>query len=47
MIYRVHGDVFRPPRGKNVLAALIGSGVQLFMMSFIIICLCFNKKTFF
>ncbi|CAF4573912.1 unnamed protein product, partial [Rotaria magnacalcarata] len=24
----VHGDVFRPPHRKNVLAALIGSGIQ-------------------
>lgn len=33
----VHGDVFRPPRAKNVLAALIGSGIQIFLMSFIVI----------
>ncbi|UJR33442.1 hypothetical protein I4U23_020887 [Adineta vaga] len=33
----VHGDVFRPPRAKNFLSALVGSGVQLFMMSFIVI----------
>ncbi|CAF1036555.1 unnamed protein product, partial [Didymodactylos carnosus] len=33
----VYGDVFRPPRRNNVLVALLGSGVQLFMMSFIII----------
>ncbi|CAF1194796.1 unnamed protein product [Didymodactylos carnosus] len=33
----VHGDVFRPPKRKNVLVALLGSGVQLFLMSFIII----------
>ncbi|CAF0743885.1 unnamed protein product [Rotaria sordida] len=33
----VHGDVFRPPHRKNVLAALIGSGVQLLLMSFIVI----------
>jgi hypothetical protein len=35
--FRVHGDVFRPPRRKNVLAALIGSGIQIFLMSFIVI----------
>lgn len=34
---RVHGDVFRPPQRKNVLAALVGSGIQLFLMSFIVI----------
>ncbi|CAF3411127.1 unnamed protein product [Rotaria socialis] len=33
----VHGDVFRPPHRKNVLAALIGSGVQLLLMSLIVI----------
>ncbi|CAF0915524.1 unnamed protein product [Adineta steineri] len=33
----VHGDVFRPPRGKNYLAALVGSGIQILMMSFIVI----------
>ncbi|CAF4602394.1 unnamed protein product [Rotaria sp. Silwood1] len=33
----VHGDVFRPPRGKNFLAALIGSGIQIFLMSLIVI----------
>ena len=36
-LFRVHGDVFRPPRRKNVLAALIGSGIQIFLMSFIVI----------
>jgi hypothetical protein len=35
--FRVHGDVFRPPHRKHVLSALVGSGVQLFMMSFIVI----------
>lgn len=38
---RVHGDVFRPPQRKNVLAALVGSGIQLFLMSFIVIGLLF------
>ncbi|CAM4775184.1 unnamed protein product [Rotaria magnacalcarata] len=33
----VHGDVFRPPHRKNVLAALIGSGIQIFLMSLIVI----------
>ncbi len=37
VIYRVHGDVFRPPPRKNILAALIGSGIQIFLMSFIVI----------
>lgn len=33
----VHGDVLRPPRGQRMLAALIGSGVQLFFMTLITI----------
>jgi hypothetical protein len=37
IVFRVHGDVFRPPHRKHVLSALVGSGVQLFMMSFIVI----------
>ena len=28
----VHGDVFRPPQYPMFLAALLGSGVQLFCM---------------
>lgn len=28
----VHGDVFRPPRFPKLLAALLGSGVQIFLM---------------
>jgi hypothetical protein len=28
----VHGDVFRPPRHLPVLAALIGTGVQMCML---------------
>ncbi|KAK9370185.1 hypothetical protein V1509DRAFT_637789 [Lipomyces kononenkoae] len=30
----VHGDVFRPPVHKGVLASLIGAGVQMFVMAF-------------
>lgn len=33
----VHGDVFRPPKNTDLLVVLIGSGIQLFTMSFIII----------
>ncbi|CAM2699090.1 unnamed protein product [Rotaria socialis] len=33
----VHGDVFRPPHRKNILAALLGSGIQIFLMSLIVI----------
>jgi hypothetical protein len=44
IIYRVHGDVFRPPRRKNVLAALIGSGIQISLMSFIVIGLSFEEN---
>lgn len=31
----VHGDVFRKPRHSKVLAVSIGSGVQIFLMSFV------------
>ncbi|CAF1017616.1 unnamed protein product [Adineta ricciae] len=33
----VHGDVFRPPMAKDFLSALIGSGIQLLLMLFIVI----------
>ncbi|KAJ8971974.1 hypothetical protein NQ314_000456 [Rhamnusium bicolor] len=33
----VHGDVFRPPRNSRLFAALIGSGIQIFLMSLITI----------
>lgn len=33
----VHGDVFRPPRHPKLFCALIGSGIQIFFMSFITI----------
>eukprot|EP00057_Strongylocentrotus_purpuratus_P017966 XP_011672440.1 PREDICTED: transmembrane 9 superfamily member 4 [Strongylocentrotus purpuratus] len=33
----VHGDVFRPPRYKQLLAALVGAGVQIFSMALITI----------
>ncbi|KAI8585494.1 hypothetical protein BDZ88DRAFT_432524 [Geranomyces variabilis] len=29
----VHGDVFRPPRHRMLLAVLVGSGAQLFLMT--------------
>lgn len=29
---QVHGDVFRPPRFLEVLAALVGTGVQLALL---------------
>lgn len=35
----VHGDVFRPPRYPKLFAALVGSGVQIFMMALITIML--------
>lgn len=31
----VHGDIFRPPRHTDLLVILVGSGIQLFSMSFI------------
>ncbi len=33
----VHGDVFRPPKNTELFVILIGTGIQLFSMSFIII----------
>lgn len=34
----VHGDVFRPPRNSILFAALIGSGIQIFLMALITLC---------
>lgn len=34
----VHGDVFRPPKSSRLFAAFVGSGIQIFWMSFITIC---------
>ena len=31
----VHGDVFRPPTSPMLLSVIVGSGVQLFCMTFI------------
>ena len=36
----VHGDVFRPPKRTNLLISLVGAGIQLLSMSFILICKC-------
>ena len=33
----VHGDIFRPPKYADLLVILVGSGIQLFCMSFVII----------
>ena len=33
----VHGDVFRPPKAKQLLAALVGTGIQIFAMAVITI----------
>ena len=33
----VHGDVFRPPQRAKLLCALVGSGVQIFLMALITI----------
>lgn len=33
----VHGDVFRPPKYRTFLAAIIGAGIQIFFMSLITI----------
>jgi len=34
----VHGDVFRPPRYVNLLATLVGSGMQIFLCSGVVLC---------
>lgn len=34
----VHGDVFRPPKNSKLFAAVIGSGIQIFLMALITIC---------
>lgn len=34
----VHGDVFRPPRNSRLFAAVIGSGIQIFLMALITLC---------
>ncbi|KAL3315908.1 Transmembrane 9 superfamily member 4 [Cichlidogyrus casuarinus] len=34
----VHGDVFRPPRFPRLLVVILGSGVQIFLMVFVVIC---------
>ncbi|CCE87167.1 Piso0_005710 [Millerozyma farinosa CBS 7064] len=33
----IHGDVFRPPKNKMLLSVLLGSGVQIFLMSMVTI----------
>ena len=33
----VHGDVFRPPKRIDLFTTLVGSGIQLFTMAFIVI----------
>jgi len=33
----VHGDVFRPPQRTKLLAALIGSGIQILCVAFVVI----------
>lgn len=43
----VHGDVFRPPRNSRLFAAVIGSGIQIFLMALITICKYFILFIFF
>lgn len=35
----VHGDVFRPPKNPRLFAAVVGSGIQIFFMALITICM--------
>lgn len=37
----VHGDVFRPPKYPRLFSSVIGSGIQIFIMSVITICMSF------
>lgn len=34
----IHGDVFRPPKNSRLFAAVVGSGIQIFLMSLITLC---------
>lgn len=34
----VHGDVFRPPKNSRFFAAVVGSGIQIFLMALITLC---------
>jgi transmembrane 9 superfamily protein 2/4 len=34
----VHGDVFRPPKNSRLFAAVVGSGIQIFLMALITLC---------
>lgn len=34
----VHGDVFRPPRKGMLLSVFLGSGTQIFIMTFVTLC---------
>lgn len=42
----VHGDVFRPPPRRMLFAAVIGNGIQVFLMALITICKCLDKFQF-
>ena len=35
----VHGDVFRPPRHLTLLSSLVGVGMQLMILGFLVICI--------
>lgn len=35
----VHGDVFRPPRKGMLLSVFLGSGTQIFIMTFVTLCM--------
>lgn len=34
----VHGDVFRPPKKGMLLSVFLGSGTQIFIMTFVTLC---------
>lgn len=39
----VHGDVFRPPRKGMLLSVFLGSGTQIFIMTFVTLCKCMES----
>ncbi|MGH0187028.1 UNVERIFIED_CONTAM: hypothetical protein FKN15_023451 [Acipenser sinensis] len=41
----VHGDVFRPPRKGMLLSVFLGSGTQIFIMTFVTLCTVLYVRT--
>ncbi|VDQ03588.1 unnamed protein product [Trichobilharzia regenti] len=43
---QVHGDVFRSPRHASLLASLVGSGIHVAFVSFIVLFLALANKLY-